>query len=358
MATRFMAVGSGLLFVISGFLWGSGQTQWLGAPTVLLLVVFSFYLQGKPSLKTYAFTVWVFVFVAAAMFYPFLFLAWGNFELKRLINPLVQIIMFGMGTTLSIKDFQRIFAQPKPVLIGILLQFIIMPLLGFTLAHTFGFEPAIAAGVILIGTCPSGVASNVMTYLAKGNVALSVTITGSTTLLSPVLTPLLMQWLAGAYVRIEVYEMMMNIIAIIIVPTVAGLIVNHLLNRFRLQGPWMEKVLSFSAMASICFILAIIAAMSRDKLLHVGFLLILAVMIHNGLGYLLGYWGARITGLEESACRAVAIEVGLQNGGMASSLAVNVLKSSDAALAAAIFGTWMNISGSILASWWRRRPAR
>ena len=371
--------------------------------------------------RKYAFTLWVLVAVAASMSYPAAFRSWFGTDLKVLIVPLIQIITFGMGTTLSGKDFRNVLTMPWPVFIGVALQFIIMPLVGFTIAMTFGFPPEVAAGVILIGSVSSGVASNVMTYLAGGNVPLSVTITSATTLLSPFVTPFWMKTLAGRFVPVDFVAMMLSIFNMIIIPIVAGLAANRLLYGTRkwantasrlalsasvflalaalaaatptgwwgglavlkngillgflllgltalaklvialwLRGPadWMGKALPVVSMAGICLIIAVITAQSRDQLLSVGPLLILAAVVHNGTGYGLGYAGARLARLDESACRAVAMEVGMQNGGMASGIAIDVLKSTSAALAPAIFGPWMNVSGSLLAGWWRRRPVR
>jgi len=376
--------------------------------------VFAFY-------KKFAFTFWVLIFVLAAMLYPAAFRVWFGADLKLLIVPLIQIITFGMGTTLSGRDFKRVLTMPWPVFIGIILQFTVMPCVGFGIAMLFGFDPEIAAGVILIGSVSSGVASNVMTYLAGGNVPLSVTITSSTTLLSPIVTPFWMKTLAGRFIPVPFTAMMLSIFNMIIIPIVAGLIANRILYSKKawarkasivaltaagmialaiatgvseraawgplavlkggvflgfallglaalakllislvLHGPenWMDATLPLVSMASICFIIAIITAQSRDQLLSVGLALIAAAVLHNGTGYFLGYWGARLARLDESACRAVAMEVGMQNGGMASGLAIDVLKSTSAALAPAIFGPWMNVSGSLLAGWWRRRPVK
>lgn len=298
--------------------------------------------------------MWVGAFLAAGMFFPQLFRTWGEFQLKTLILPLIQLIMFGMGTMLSVSDFLRVLKMPKAVVVGMTLQFSVMPALGALLAAAFGFPPEVAAGIVLVGSCPGGVASNVMTYLARGNVALSVTLTACSTLMSPLATPLAMKLLAGQYVEIEMFEMMLSILNMIVVPVAAGLIGNRILQSMKLRADWMDRFLSRLAMSAICFIVAIITSLSRDQLLTVGFAIVAAAVIHNLSGYLLGYTGARLLGLNESDSRTVAIEVGLQNGGMASGLAVNVLKSTDAALAPAIFGPWMNISGSILASVWRR----
>jgi BASS family bile acid:Na+ symporter len=295
----------------------------------------------------------VFAFVLAAIFYPEAFRSWNGFETRRLILPLIQIIMFGIGARLSVGDFQRVLRMPKPVFVCVLLQYSVMPLAGYALAPMFVYEPAVAAGVILIGSVSAGIASSVMVYLAHGNIALSVTMTTATTLLSPLITPLLMKVLAGQYVPIPVTAMMLEILQMIVLPILAGVGVNRLL---RGRSDWLDQALPVISMTGICIIVAIIVALSRDKLLQVGFPLIVCTMLHNAIGYALGYAGARRFGLDESACRTVAFVVGLQNGGMGSGLAINVLKSPDSALAPAIFGAWMNVSGSILASWWRRRP--
>ena len=333
-------------------IWILNSAQAASNWVIAALAVAALWVNLGKEIRTYAFSLWVFSAVALSMFYPELFGAWNGYTLTRLISPLIQIIMFGVGTQLSLADFKRAFQMPKAVSIGVAAQFAIMPSLGFALTKLFGFEGEVAAGVVLIGSCPSGVASNVMAYIAGANVALSVTITSLTTLLAPVMTPFLMQTLADQYVTIQFGAMALDILWMIITPVVAGLIVNRLAHG---RAQWFDKSLPVISMACICFIIAIITASSRDKLLQVGPLLILAAMLHNGFGYLLGYWAARLLGLAERDARVVSFEVGMQNGGMGSALAINVLKSSDAALASAIFGPWMNISGSVLASFWRKR---
>lgn len=400
----------------------TGRRAGVGPALIAMFGSLALYCMGHPFLKSFAFTVWVFTFVAASMVYPSAFMTWLGVDLKILIVPLIQIIMFGMGTTLSVADFGRVFKMPWPVLVGFILQFSVMPLTGLALAKIFGFEAEIAAGVVLIGSCPGGVASNLMTYLAGGNVALSVTMTSCSTIVSPLMTPFLMDKLAGQFIEINFLGMMFGIINMIIVPIVAGLIANRILySRHKafsragvlaligtatvllaagigflapsavftygdaslakdgfvvgllligvvalaklvisvwLKGPenWMDKALPIVSMAGICYIIAIITARSRDDLMAVGAYLIAAAIIHNFIGYILGYWFARAARLDESSCRTVAFEVGMQNGGMASGLAMNVLKSAPAALAPAIFGPWMNVSGSVLATWWHRKP--
>jgi BASS family bile acid:Na+ symporter len=306
-----------------------------------------------PNLHGFGFTLSVVIAVVLAMIWPGLFSSWGSFQTKVLIVPLIQLIMFGMGTTLSLGDFTRVLKMPWPVLVGIVLQFGVMPFVGWSLATAFGFPPLIAAGVVLVGSCPGGVASNVITFLAGGNVALSVTMTACSTLISPLMTPLMMKLLAGQFVPVDFWQMMISIIRMILVPIALGLIVNRLLHG---RAPWIKRSLPFVSMAGIAIIIAIITSLNRDTLLDVAFALIVVVAVHNAAGYLLGYWGARLLRLGEREARTVAIEVGLQNGGMATGLAMDVLKSAQAGLAPAIFGPWMNASGSILASYWRRRP--
>ena len=300
------------------------------------------------------FTAAVLTCVAASLFFPQLFLTIGDYKLTGLIVPLIQIIMFGMGTTLSLADFARVLTMPRGVVVGTLLQFGVMPITGYLLATAFGFTGEIAAGVVLVGASPGGVASNVMTYLAGGNVALSVTMTAVSTLLSPLLTPLAMEKLAGRFVPIDAWAMMISILQMIILPIVAGIVFNRVLR----NQTWMPRVLPFISRAAICVIITIITASSRNQLLAVAITLLAVVALHNAIGFTLGYWGARSLGLNEADARTASIEVGLQNAGMASGLAISVLHSTDAGLAAAIFGPWMNAAGSVLASYWRQRPPR
>ncbi len=345
-----------LLTIVAWNVYATETASLAKAVAVLSAVVCACAVTLTSNLRKLAFTAWVMTCVVAAFCFPAAFIHWGNFELKKLIVPLIQLIMFGMGATLTLSDFTRVLKMPRAICIGIILQFSIMPLLGFTLAMGFGFEASVAAGVILIGSCPGGVASNVMTYLSKGNVALSVTMTACSTLLAPLMTPLLMKMLAGTFVEIVFLDWVINIVRIIIVPIAIGLILNSILRALNRRGEWMDRCLSFIAMAGICFIIGIIIADSRDKLLTIGLALVVASVLHNAAGYVLGYYGARLARLDESSCRTVSIEVGLQNGGMATALAINTLKDPLAALGPAIFGPWMNISGSMLASWWGARP--
>jgi len=228
-----------------------------------------------------------------------------------------------------------------------------MPLLGFTLANLSGFPPEIAAGIILIGCSPNGMASNVISYLAKANLALSITITAVSTLLAPLLTPVLMKMLAGAFIQINVGSMMLDITKMVIIPIAAGLIFNKLL---RGKDKWLETVMPLISMSGIAFIIVIITAAGHDSLLDIGFKLILLVLIHNLLGYTLGYWSGRLFKMKERDCRTMAIEVGMQNGGLASGLAKEMGKMATVGLAPAVFGPLMNVTGSILASYWHKKP--
>jgi BASS family bile acid:Na+ symporter len=287
------------------------------------------------------------------MFYPAYFQQINGFDLKQLITPLLQVIMFGMGTAMSIQDFAGVVKMPKGVLVGMLCQFTIMPLIGFTLAHVLGVQPEIAAGIILIGSVPSGLASNVMSYLAKANLALSVTLTALATLLAPFITPALMAGLAGEFIQISSLKMMCDMTKIVVIPVAGGLLFNHFAHgRFK----WLDDAMPGVSMFGIAYIITIITAAGRDALLEIGLILILAGIFHNVSGYFLGYWAARLFRMPERDCRTVALEVGMQNGGLASALANELGKIATVGLAPAIFGPVMNITGSILATFWRNKP--
>jgi BASS family bile acid:Na+ symporter len=257
--------------------------------------------------------------------------------------------MFGMGTELSLKDFANVIRMPKGIIVGVLFHYIIMPLIGFTIASLFNFPKEIAAGIILVGCCPSGLASNVMSYLARANLALSVSVTTISTILAPFLTPLLMRLLGGSFVEIHFWSMVWDITKIVIIPVAGGLAFHYLVHgKFK----WLDKAMPLISMGGIALILTIITAAGRDNLLRVGALLIVATFIHNLAGYFLGYWSARLLKFHERDCRTIALEVGMQNAGLASGLALAMGKLATAGLAPAIFGPVMNVTGSSLASWW------
>jgi BASS family bile acid:Na+ symporter len=341
-----------ICFLMATILWQTGNSNFSGWALTLFFVCLAIAFRRTVSLKGLSFTVIIFAAVTVAMFHPEYFLQWGDFKLSSLIIPLIQLLMFGMGSSMSVNDFAAVVKSPKGVVIGVLSQFIIMPLLGFTLASVTNFPPEIAAGIILIGCSPSGLASNVMAYLAKANLALSITITSITTLIAPFVTPLLMKLFAGALIEIDVLKMMWDISKMIIIPIGAGLIFNKLLSG---KIKWLDASMPFVSMFSIAFIITIITAAGRESLLKIGALLILVAFIHNTFGYLLGYWSARLFKMPEKDCRTVAIEVGMQNAGLASGIAKELGKIATIGLAAAVFGPLMNITGSALASWWHGR---
>ena len=343
---------AGLLSVATLIAWQWGSSMSTGPLLISALICLAIGLQGTTLTKGLTFTVWIFAAVAAALFYPTYFISIGDFQMKGLIVPLLQLIMFGMGTAMSLNDFVGVIKMPKGVFVGLVCQFSIMPVIGYLLASSFGFPPEIAAGIILVGSSPSGLASNVMAYLANANVALSITLTAVATLLAPLMTPLLMKNLAGQFVPIEFWAMMWSIVKMVILPVIAGLVFNHL---FRGKAKWLDTAMPIVSMFGIALIIAIITAAGRDGLLEVGFLLILACLIHNLSGYVLGYFSCKILRMDEKSCRTIALEVGLQNSGLASGIALEMGRIATVGLAPAVFGPMMNITGSSLATWWRNR---
>ncbi|MGC4235013.1 MAG: bile acid:sodium symporter family protein [Niabella sp.] len=386
---------------------------------VLTSVTLALGLGAVTPLKGYQYTAWIIAAVVAGMLYPQAFMSWGDVNLrdKTLILVIIQLVMFGMGTHMSLKDFSGLGSTGKGVIVGLLCHFSIMPLMGVLLARVFHFEPEIAAGIILIGSCSSGLASNVMVYLARANLILSVIVTAMATLVAPFLTPLLMKTFAGTLIEVKFVDMMIEIIKIVIVPIGAALLHDYLkhaiaerkrkvyiaavvcavyalvvllwgyryfemnsashaaLQSLELSGflasavvagvlynrlyrvyPNIDKLMPFISMFGIIYFTTVTTAAGRDNLMKVGFLLFIASVIHNAAGYFFGYWFSRLFGLDKNSSRTVAFEVGLQNGGMASGLAGAMGKLGTVGLAAAVFSPWMNISGSILANYWRRRP--
>lgn len=344
-----------LLVIVVLVLLFTGNIAGAGLFILGIFALLAFGFSGYKSLNGYVFTAMIFAGVTMALYYPQYFTHIGDFKLTALIIPLIQVIMFGMGTSMSIKDFAGIFKAPKGVLIGITAQLGIMPFMGFALAKFSGFPPEIAAGIVLIGCSPSGVASNVMAYLAKANLALSITITSFSTLLAPFVTPLLMKLLAGEFIEIDVLDMMWTIVKMIIIPIGAGLLFNKLIGN---KGNWLDKAMPIISMLGIGFIITIITAAGRDSLLAIGGILMLLVLVHNTFGYFLGYWFGRLFKMSESDARTIAIEVGMQNAGLASGIANSLGKIATMGLAAAVFGPFMNITGSVLASYWHRKTPK
>ena len=265
----------------------------------------------------------------------------------KTINYLLGVVMFGMGLALNLHDFQVVFSRPKDIIIGCLAQYTVMPFLAWGLAKVFQLDEALALGVILVGCCPGGTASNVITYLAKGDLALSVGMTGVSTVLAPLLTPLLTWALAGKSIQVDVIGMLLSILWVVILPIVLGLIIKSLWPKFTEKA--MDYLPAFSSVA-IAFTVSIVISANASKLLASGFLIILVVMCHNLFGLGLGYLIGRLLGMSEPKKRAVSIEVGMQNSGLASSLAtLHFAAYPMATIPGAIFSVWHNISGAIVA---------
>jgi len=416
---KILLIGSLLLFIISIVMILTGNITRTGPVIVGLLMCLAIGVRGFHATKSFSYTIWIFTAVAASMFYPQIFISWGGFKLGVLIVPLLQIIMFGMGSQMSLDDFKGVIKMPKGVIIGVSISYMIMPGTAFAISHIFNFPNEVAAGIILIGCVPTGLASNVMAYIARANLPLSVTIGAFSTLLSPFVTPLLMKWLAGQYIEISVWKMMLDIMNMIILPIVAGFIFNMIYNakdtrksiaiqlcayfviilltniiplcsqniglgafalgvlksaswfillpmigalilRTILKGDRtiIKSVLSSFSMVGIAVIITIITAAGRESLLTVGVLLLITSLLHNVTGYTLGYSTAWLFRMSERDRRTIAIECGMQNGGLASGLAMQMGKVATVGLAPAVFGPLMNITGSILASWWRSKPPK
>ncbi|MBJ9935758.1 bile acid:sodium symporter family protein [Acinetobacter pittii] len=293
--------------------------------------------------KTFA--LWVIVFAALALWQPELFV-W----LKAYIPWILGIIMLGMGMTMTVDDFKGVLQSPKAVLIGVVAQFVVMPGLAFILCKLFNLPPEIAVGVILVGCCPGGTASNVITYMAKGNVALSVACTSVSTLLAPVLTPAIFYLLASQWLKIDAASMFISILQVVLLPIVVGLILRTWLKR------QVESYIQVMPLVSVIAIVAIVAAIiggSKAAILQSGLLILAVVILHNGLGYLLGFTAARFFKLPYADSKAIAIEVGMQNSGLGVALAaVHFAASPITAVPSAIFSLWHNISGPALATYW------
>lgn len=385
---------------------------------VLALIVTAIAFQGYENLKGFTYTIFIIVGICLGMFFSHSFTRWGTFELDKLIVPFVQVTMLGMGAQMSFDDFKGVIKMPKGVLTGVFCQFTVMPLLGFTLSRIFNFSPEIAAGVVLIGVVPSAMASNVMSFLAKANLALAITIGAIGTMMAPFITPLLMKWLGGQYIEIDVISMMVDIINMIIVPIIAGFIFNlyyrenslktkylqmfvfamiiivtnlvlhfstqaHisvtliksiksftffyflpffvaliLKNSKRITYSMISNALGFVAMLGIVINTTIITAAGRDSLMQVGMMLILSCLIHNMVGYAVGYSVAKLMKLPVKDQRTLAFEIGMQNGGVATGLALEMGKIATVGLASAIFGPLQNLTGSALVQIFKRQPIK
>lgn len=414
-----LAVASIGLAVTGGVALVSGQPAAGGLAAAVGTSALAISLRFSRRFAGYKFTAWIIAVVTAAMLYPadFLHLAGWDMRNKWVMLIAIQLVMFGMGTQMRLHDFAGVLKSPRGVFVGIVCHFSVMPLVGWGLTKLFHFPPEIAAGVILIGSCSSGLASNVMAYMARSNLALSVTVTAVTTVIAPLMTPLWMKLLAGTLVQVSFFSMMLDIVKIMLVPIGAALLHDYLrharagarqgilglaglasgwlialplglwgwlqtafpengltviaLGGFLLSAvvmgvvyhevvkrlPALDRAMPALAIVGILYVTAMTTAAGRDNLLKVGALLFLASGLHNTAGYVAGYWLSRLAGLDKNSARSVAFEVGLQNGGMASGLASAMGKLGTVGLAAAIFIPWMNLSGSVLANYWAKRPA-
>lgn len=415
-----MALGFALiLLVITLIMLITGNGSKTGPLLIAFFITLSFAVKGFQAIKGLSFTMWMFTAVTIAMFYPQYFVSMGGFPLKSLIVPLLQIIMFGMGSQMSLNDFTGVIKMPKGVIIGVSAHYLVMPLMAYVITRVFYFPPEIAAGIILVGCVPSGLASNVMSLLANANLALAVTIGAITTIIAPFVTPYLMKVIGGQYVPVDVWKMMLDIIHMMIFPIIAGFIFNLInggkensrskalelasyfiiillanliymkvhqtgftgyliasakslalfyllpviaatLFRHFLKGDkaLMKKILSLLSMVGIAIIVTVITAAGRDSLLQVGALLLIMTIFHNIAGYALGYGAAWMFKMPEQDRRTIAFEVGMPNAGLASGLALTMGNIATIGLAPAIYGPLMNVTGSTLASWWRSKPVK
>ena len=294
---------------------------------------------------TNLFPVWAILLSLLAFFQPLLFTS-----LKTLIVPLLTLIMLAMGLTLTPKDFANVSKNIKAVSVGVILQFTVMPIVALVIATLMNFDANLTVGLVLVGAVAGGTSSNVMCFLAKGDVALSISMTAISTLLSVIFTPLLVELLAGKSIDIPVTGMIISLIKIVLVPVVMGIVLNTLLHKpIKIIAP----VLPLISMAAIVIIIAIVVALNAEKLVEVGSMVAIAVILHISFGLLAGYWITKKLGFEEKVCRTIAFEVGLQNSGLATALAMKFFAPT-AAIAGTIFSIWHNISGSILAGYWSR----
>jgi BASS family bile acid:Na+ symporter len=386
-------------------------------------VLFAIGLGANANLASYQFTAWVVTSVIAALLYPDAFakIPLGNNRVLQirennlLTQIVVQLVMFGMGTHMSLRDFAGLGKMSYGILVGTFLQFTIMPVVGYSIGRALGLEPEIAAGFVLIGACSSGLASNVMTHIAKANLPLSITQTAFSTLVAPFMTPFWMNLLVGKTVNVPFMKWVLIIVKLVLIPIGAAL-VHDLLTRAKpngkrivyvlavvsagiivwlLTGGWtivsaaasdqqrlyletaayalgavavgvvyhllasitpkITKFMALLSMFGIIFFTVTTTAEGQESLSKVGWWILLGVMVHNTIGYFLGYWLSRMFGLDENSARSISLEVGLHNGGMAVGIARELGKLGTLGLAAAIFSPWMNVSGSLLANYWRRK---
>ncbi len=294
--------------------------------------------------KTFA--IWVMLFASLAFLSPESFKFLGAY-----VPWLLGIVMLGMGATLTVADFKEVIRQPLAVMVGVVAQFVIMPSLAFVLAKVFALPAEIAVGVILVGSCPGGTSSNVMTYLAKGNTALSVACTSISTLLAPVLTPAIFYLLASQWLQIDAAAMLSSVLKMVLLPIILGVVLRSL---WKKQIAQVAEVLPLVSVVAIVLIVMAVVSGSKEKIIETGALIFLVVILHNGLGYLLGFLLGRLFKLPYADNKAIAIEVGMQNSGLGAALAMAHFGPL-AAVPSAIFSFWHNISGPLLATYWARK---
>jgi len=413
-----LAVAAAALVAVLGG-WFAGRPAVWQPAAVVAAVAAAVGCRAVPALVTYQFTAWVLVTVVVGMLYPERCLSVGGLDMrnKHLLTAMIQLVMFGMGTQLTFAELASVRRMTYPLFVGILLQFSVMPVVGWGIAQALDMPPEIAAGVVLIGACSSGLASNVMSYIAEANLPLSLALTAIGTVTAPVTTPFWMWLLAGKWTAIDVVGMMMDIVKIVIVPVGAALLHDWLrhapaaarrmltagsllclaaavatwraglwslpladggeptrpallglytagavlvgIGYHALWRRWhgVERWMPAAAMVGILFVTLITIAKGRGQLLDLGVELFVASVLHNVIGLALGYAICKLSRVDERSSRTIAMEVGIQNGGMASGLANEMGKIDTVGLAAAVFIPWMNISGSLLANYWRRRRA-
>nr|WP_174507140.1 bile acid:sodium symporter family protein [Acinetobacter sp. Marseille-Q1620] len=293
--------------------------------------------------KTFA--LWVILFAVIALFIPDAFI-W----MKAYIPWVLGIIMLGMGMTMTVDDFKSVLAHPKAVVIGVVAHFVVMPSVAYFLCKIFYLPAEIAVGVILVGCCPGGTASNVITYMAKGNTALSVACTSVSTFLAPVLTPAIFYVLASQWIPIDAGSMFIDILKVVIFPIILGVFLRTF---FKEKTEQYIQIMPLMSVIGIVVIVAAIIAASKASIMQSGLLILGVVILHNGLGFLLGFWASRFFNLSYFDSKAVAIEVGMQNSGLGVTLAaIHFAASPVTAVPSAIFSLWHNISGPALATYW------
>ncbi len=300
------------------------------------------------SVITRLFPIWAVLVSVFALSQPGLFRPLGP-----LVTPLLAVVMFAMGVTLGLEDFRRIARRPAPVLAGVGLHYLIMPAAAWAIGRVLGLSPQLAAGLILVGSVASGTASTLMVFLAKGDVALSVSIGALSTLVGVVATPLLTRFYVSAAVAVHGWAMLVSIVEVVAVPVLLGVVVNGLAGGVVRR---VAPVLPLVSIAAVLLIIGVVVAGARPGMATMGPALLLAVVLHNGIGLLGGYWGGRLLGFDEPVCRTLALEVGMQNSGLAAALARAYI-GPVAALPAALFSVWHNLSGSLLAGAWAGRGA-